>query len=809
MSEKTGGGPSARSARPGIGPGTWRHILDAVDDPVFVHDDHYRLLLANQAYCTLAGVSEAEVVGTVYWEVFPPGHGPLPGCRASTHGATGPTSPEEVIVGARCFSSVGYTVPDDEGRPSCFLHVLTDISERRRAEAALRQSEARHRDVVESAQDAIISVDGKTGVITAANPAAETIFGYTRSEMLGQNLHALLMPERFRPVFEKAMPAFAKTGKGAAVGRTLELTALHKDGSEFPIELSLSATYLDGTWHATGIARDVSERKRAEALQRDLAAKYSAMFESSSDAILLLDGDAVINCNASAVRMFGGAVADDLAGLHLFGLSPPTQPGGEASDSLRHRVTAGALAQGSLQFEWRHRRLDGSEFFADVLLTALEVDGKRLLQATVRDTTEVRELTMRLKQSEQRYRHIAEATSDWAWQTDENGVYVYVSRKITDILGYTPEEVCGRTPFDLMPPDEATRVAEIFADLSSAKLPFSFLENIAVHKDGRQVILETSGVPVLDDGGELRGYFGVEHDITRRRQLEEKVRESETQYRVVFEQAADVTYLLDREGRIKSLSPSFKALTGWSPRTWEGEPLAPLIHPDDLPRAMEVFLAACAGTASPVFELRLSRKSGGYVDAEISMVPVDLRDGTAVIGIGRDVSARKREEERIRFFATTDELTGLTNRREFSASLAREAERARRFASPLSLIMCDIDHFKRVNDTFGHDAGDRVLRGVGALMRRNTRSVDVVARWGGEEFMVLLPQSDREAAGIVAEKLRALVAGIRFRKIGRVTLSFGVTAYAAPEDVDTLIKRADGALYAAKNKGRNRVEVTA
>ncbi len=792
-----------------MGPKTWRHILDAVGGPVFLHDLHYRVILANAAYCRAAGVREADALGKLYWEVFPPGVGPPPGCRAASHRADGPPGPEDVQAGERHFSLLCYTVPDDEGRPQWFLHVLTDITDQRRSEAALRESEARFRTVIETAQDAIISLDGGTGVITAANPAAEKIFGYRRDELIGQKLHGLLMPSRFFEVNAKAMAEFAGTGKGAAVGRTVELAALHKDGTEFPIELSLSATLLDGTWHATGIVRDISERKRAEALQRELAAKYSTIFESSSDAIMLLDGDALIDCNASAVRMFGGSTPGDLTGRHLLGLSPPVQPGGEDSRSLGEGLIAEALAKGRLQFEWRHRRLDGAEFSADVLLTALELGGTPLLQATVRDTTEMRDLMSRLKESEERYRNIAETTSDWAWQTDEKGAYVYVSQKITDALGYTPEELYGRSPFDLMPPEEAARVAEIFADLSSAKLSFSFLENVNIHKDGRQVILETSGVPVLGDDGELRGYFGVEHDVTRRKLLEAKLRESEARFRVVFDQSTDVTYLLGRDGAFTSLSPSFESLTGFPPGVWVGKPFAPLVHPDDLPRAMEIFRAACAGQRLPDFELRLARKSGGWLDAELSMVPVDMSDGTVVIGIARDVSERKREEERILVLATTDTLTGLANRREFSSVLTREVERSRRFGSPLSVIMCDIDHFKRVNDTFGHDVGDLVLRGVSELVTRNTRSLDVAARWGGEEFMILLPQTGLDAAGIVAEKLRAVVAGHRFEKAGRVTLSFGVTGYTRSEDVEAMLKRADQALYAAKRNGRNRVEIVA
>ena len=174
-----------------------------------------------------------------------------------------------------------------------------------------------------------------------------------------------------------------------------------------------------------------------------------------------------------------------------------------------------------------------------------------------------------------------------------------------------------------------------------------------------------------------------------------------------------------------------------------------------------------------------------------------------------DITQRKRDEEEIHLLATTDSLTGIANRREFSSILAREVERAKRYGVPMSLAMYDLDYFKRVNDTFGHDVGDYVLQAVTDLVKENIRATDVVARWGGEEFMVLMPQSDMQAARIVAEKLRLAIAGHGFDKVGELTASFGVAAFEPQDDLNSLLKRVDDALYLAKERGRNRVEMLA
>lgn len=173
-----------------------------------------------------------------------------------------------------------------------------------------------------------------------------------------------------------------------------------------------------------------------------------------------------------------------------------------------------------------------------------------------------------------------------------------------------------------------------------------------------------------------------------------------------------------------------------------------------------------------------------------------------------EITQRKRAEEEIYLLATTDSLTGIANRRQFSSLLAGEVDRAKRYGTPMSVAMYDFDYFKRVNDTFGHDVGDAVLQAVTSLVKEKIRANDVVARWGGEEFMVLMPQSDIEAARNASEKLRLAIAGHHFDKVGTLTASFGVAAFEPQDDLNSLLKRVDDALYRAKEQGRNRVEIS-
>lgn len=170
----------------------------------------------------------------------------------------------------------------------------------------------------------------------------------------------------------------------------------------------------------------------------------------------------------------------------------------------------------------------------------------------------------------------------------------------------------------------------------------------------------------------------------------------------------------------------------------------------------------------------------------------------------RKLSVLNKELERL---SVTDKLTGLYNRMKLDEALDVEIQRARRYGQPFSVILLDVDHFKRVNDSHGHQAGDRVLIEIARLLRANTREIDIVGRWGGEEFMILCPQTDQDGAQRLAENLRRQLAESSLGPSGRQTASFGVSSYQAEDQTKDLVARADMALYAAKRNGRDRIEM--
>lgn len=171
----------------------------------------------------------------------------------------------------------------------------------------------------------------------------------------------------------------------------------------------------------------------------------------------------------------------------------------------------------------------------------------------------------------------------------------------------------------------------------------------------------------------------------------------------------------------------------------------------------------------------------------------------------KEIVERKNVEKQLEELAATDPLTSLYNRRKFNEVLQYEIERDRRYKCGLSLILCDIDHFKQINDNYGHDIGDKVLTEFAEQVKTAIREADLFARWGGEEFAILIPNSSSEIAISLAEKIRIFIENSNFSVGKKVTASFGVSILLMNEDRESLIKRADHALYTAKEKGRNLV----
>ena len=290
-----------------------------------------------------------------------------------------------------------------------------------------------------------------------------------------------------------------------------------------------------------------------------------------------------------------------------------------------------------------------------------------------------------------------------------------------------------------------------------------------------------------------------------RARLEAALQEVEARLRIIQDQSPVAICMLTPEGTLTALNPAFYTMTGWPPDEWLGRPFSALLHPEDQAAALGLIQRTVRSEILPPLDVRMRSRAGGYVISNLTAFPV-VNQGqvTDIIGIARDVTELRQLEAREREMSRTDHLTGLANRRACEEAVAREVARATRENASVGFAMFDLDHFKQVNDAHGHHVGDAVLRAVAGILNDATRSSDVAGRWGGEEFVAILPRADVAGARLFAERIRQSVAALDGLPC-RVTVSAGVAEWTRGQDVAAVLARADAKLYEAKRAGRDRV----
>jgi diguanylate cyclase (GGDEF)-like protein/PAS domain S-box-containing protein len=419
---------------------------------------------------------------------------------------------------------------------------------------------------------------------------------------------------------------------------------------------------------------------------------------------------------------------------------------------------------------------------------------------------EVAQRTAKLTEA-QRIAHLG----NWEWDILNNTLEW--SDEIYRIFGFTPQQF-GATYESFLqavhPEDREAVKINVRESLEQGR-PYTIDHRILL-PDGKVRYVHEQGEISRNQEGHPIVMQGTVQDITESKQAEMALKDANEQLSVLLNSLPIAVYRCQAQGEfpVIYMSQNVTSFTAYDPKDFiETTDLwFTHIHPDDLSKVSEG-MDILFDKGVHTYEYRWCKADGTYIWIQDSLKLIHDADERPdyMVGMWQDITERKHIEEEISLMATTDALTGIANRRELNRQLEKEIERSKRYGVPLSLIMYDIDYFKRVNDTFGHDAGDRVLQTLTALVKSNIRTVDIVARWGGEEFMILMPQSDAEAAGDAAEKLRQKIVEHPFEQVGNLTVSFGVTAFTSDDDLNVFLKRVDDALYHAKENGRNRVEI--
>ncbi len=676
-------------------------------------------------------------------------------------------------------------------RPAVEREVRAAV-ERKAARAAQGEYLRRLGSIFDSALDAVVTM-GADGVITDWNPMAETIFGWPRSEAVGRLVSETIIPIRYRAAHTFGLRHFLATREGPVLNKRLELAALHRDGHEFAVELSISATSSGGSQLFSAFIRDITERHRAEEALRASEERYRQIVETAFEGVWVIDSNnRTTFVNQRMADMLGYTSEEMLGKPVLDFMDPDAQASFAANRDQRHQAH-------QPEHEFRFRRKDGSELWV-LLESSRDLDAAgdyRGSLAMVTDVTERR----RAEEALRRMAAMVATSTDGILAVDLNGLIVSWNLGAERMYGYSAEEIIGQHIGTIVPDAQSKELSDLLDRVRDGE-PIQQIDTVRKRKDGSVVEVSISFSPLTDVNGTVVASAAIHRDISTTKRAAEALRASEERYRRMVETAYEGIWVIDARNMTTFVNPRMAEMLGRTVDEMMGRSVFDFLDADSR-ASFDTSQPGRLQGFSQQHEVRYTRKDGGDCWTLLSVSPNFDEAGryAGSLAMVTDITERRRIQKALEYQALHDALTGLPNRLLLAQRLSAALISARAADEQVAVLILDLDHFKEVNETFGLQAGDRLLEQVGPRLRSEVRAEDMVARLGGDEFAVLLVKTDATAVNIAAARLLDALER-PFEVEGQhldVAVSIGIAI--SPDDgddPDTLLRRADIALFVAK-----------
>jgi len=659
-------------------------------------------------------------------------------------------------------------------------------------EETLGKNEEKYRTLIELT-DVGIQIETVEGRILECNTAGAKIYGYTKEEIIGLTL-ADLVPEEFAEKLPKVITD-KETSKGIFVARISK----KKDGSIFPTEIATKIVNIGGKPRLIAYVRDITKRKEAEKKLRKARKMFASLFNSSPEASLYHDKEGrIININPRFTELFGYTPEEMIGNKIDEGMIYPENKIEEG------KILTQKAFNGFSAYETIRKKKDG--ILVPVIISTAPVVIDKKTQGTIalyRDITERKKSEEALRKSQQEFVSLFKSSPDALVYMNEEANILDINSHFTKLFGYTLEEVKGRNIDDGMihPRNKIEEGKRLSKNGFEGRLNY---ETVRKKKDGTLFSVHISSAPVIIKG-EKKGFIAVYQDITERKKSEEALHKSQQEFAGIFRNNPEALIYVDEKGTIININPRFTELFGYTLEEIKGKNIdSGIIHPSSkLEEGEKLTKKSLKGYLN--FETIREKKDGTLfpVSLSISNIVIDgkLRGG---IGIYIDITERKKLEGELEKLAHFDTLTGCCNRGYGIGLLEQQIKLAHRKKYPLLLIYIDIDKFKYINDVFSHKEGDMVLKETVKLFKLTLREVDIICRIGGDEFLLIFPDSSLSDAPLIRERLDANLEKLnqKLAKPYKIDFSIGLSCYnpSNPLSVEELIRIADENMYEEKKK---------
>uniref|UniRef100_UPI0028681E7A sensor domain-containing diguanylate cyclase n=1 Tax=Sulfurovum sp. TaxID=1969726 RepID=UPI0028681E7A len=540
-----------------------------------------------------------------------------------------------------------------------------------------------------------------------------------------------------------------------------------------------------------GTVQDITEDfEKEEALLLQ-----AQIFDAVQDSIMVhdLEGHFIyLNENAWKTR---GYTQEEMMGMTVKELDAPEYDSGHPEMIKAAMKKMGEERHINLQVEQLCK--NGERIPVEVYAKRIILKDKPYILSSVRDISEQKKARQALLTSEKKYRDLVEDMMIGIYRADLFGNIFYVNPALVKMLAFDTED--EMTKLNALKMYKSTKQQKAFTRALLKEGHINNYELEVLNKNGAPVpVMMTATL----DGDIFTGMIVDMSEIKRSRQKIETLSK-------VVEQIDDLVIITDKMGTITYVNQAFCDHTGFSKKEVLGKD-PKLLKSGQHDNAFYKDLWETISSGEVFRKTLVNKKKNNdlyYENKTITPLKNDENNIIGYVSTGKDVTSETLMHKEMENIATFDKLTGIYNRYKFEELYELESERSQRFSQPLSLILIDIDHFKLVNDTYGHTVGDEVLKKLAAVIQNNIRKIDIFARWGGEEFLVLSPGTDLENIQILAEKLRLAVESALFPGVDHLTISLGVGALGNNDTFLELFKRVDQGLYYAKEHGRNQIGI--
>ncbi|MGB3192059.1 MAG: PAS domain S-box protein [Limnoraphis sp.] len=676
---------------------------------------------------------------------------------------------------------------NDAGLLTHFIGVQNDITERRQTEVALQASEARLRGLLDIAQDGIISIDQQDR-IQLFNQGAEQIFGYSSETVIGQPLD-LLIPQQY-------LQAYHSENIDQSLNKPLEIIGRRQNGTEFPAEASVSKLELAEGIFFTIILRDISNRKQAEIDLRESQTRQSTIITAISDALIVVDPDGIIRfINPAAESLFNRS-SSELIGYWLGSLCGKVEQATEVT--IVHSP----------------ERL----IMAEMQMVNIIWEGKPATLASLRNVTERYEAMQKVRQTRNFLQtlidHLPVAVFVKEGKPKHFGQFTFWNKTSERLFGLKSEQVIGKTVHELFPPEQAKRMIQQDQEALNWGLMLDISEESVNSLNSGRRILHTVKVPLYDDEMEPEHLLCICEDITERQQAEAQLRENEQFLQSIYQGAAVSIFVVDvlesGDFRYVGLNPIHEQLTQFTTAQLKGKTPEQIL-PASYAKVVRQHYIDCVTAKKTISYEEVMPFQESISHWLTQLTPICDRNNHIfrIVGTSINITERKLAEEKLRYNAYHDSLTSLPNRPFFMERLQEAIQQVKTQKGCLfSVLFFDLDDFKYINDSLGHAIGDQLLIALTDRLRSCLRKTDILARFGGDEFTILLggiqhiDQVIKVAQNIQQElNLPFMLGNHQVFTNASIGIALVTADYQQPEEI---LRDADIAMYSAKAQGQGK-----